>query len=149
MVDLKDARWSVTEFGLEAVNPDFEPYRIPLSELLEVDSEGFISLYVCPMCVSQQVGVDIEAFLDAWRRAVKVHDRFLPKVDQKIFAESLHQARSNAERLRKERWNRANHTWADLPAPAEAPSIPSMKAPEPKAAEPPQLPAREPRDPEF
>jgi hypothetical protein len=85
MVDLKDARWSVTEFGLEAVNPDFEPYRIPLSELLEVDSEGFISLYVCPMCVSQQVGVDIEAFLDAWRRAVKVHDRFLPKVAPKNF----------------------------------------------------------------
>jgi hypothetical protein len=91
MVDLQDVRWSVTEFGLEAVNPDFEAYRIPRSRLLEVDSEGVISLYVCPMPVSQQVGVNIEAFLDAGRNAVKVHDRPLPAVDRKILADSLHQ----------------------------------------------------------
>jgi hypothetical protein len=135
MVDLQGARWFVTDFGLEAVNPDDETYRIPRSRLLEIDAEGFVPLYVCPMRVSTQIGVDINAFLDAWRKAIEVHGRLLPRVDRRILSDSLHQARWNTERLKRERRNEANHVWADLPPPADAPSYPSAEAPSPPSME--------------
>jgi hypothetical protein len=147
MVDcFQDARWSVTDFGLEAVTPDQETCRIPVSRLLEIDGESFVPLYVYPMRVSALVGVDIEAFLDAWQKAIDVHGHLLPRIDQRILAETSHQARWRAEGLKRDRRDEANFAWADLPpevAPsypsAEAPSLPSMEAPENPAMDGPKI----------
>jgi hypothetical protein len=143
---LQDARWSVTDFGLEAVTSDHETYRIPRSKLLEIDGEGFVPLYVWPMRVSEQVGVDIEAFIDVWPKAFKVHGHLLPRVDRRVLAESLNQARRNTERLKRERWNEANHVWADLPSPADAPSYPRAEAQSPPRMDAPTLPRAEPAE---
>jgi hypothetical protein len=142
VVCLQDARWSVTDFGLEAVTPDHETYCIPRSKLLEIDGEGFVPLYVCPMRVSEQAGVDIEAFIDVWPKAIQAHGHLLPRVDGRILAESLNQARWNTERLKRERWNEANQVWADLPPPADAPSHPRAEAPSPPRMDAPASPTK-------
>jgi hypothetical protein len=108
VVCLKNARWSVTEFGLETVTSDYDPYRIHWSQLLEVDRENFVPVYVCPQRVSAELDVDIEAFFDAWQRALKFHGDVLPKVDPRILRDSLHSARVTTERLKRQRWNEAN-----------------------------------------
>jgi hypothetical protein len=124
-----------------------EKYRIARRQLLEVDREGFSPLYVCPMRVTGQIGIDIETFLDAWRQAIEVHRRLLPRVDQRILADSLYQARWKAEGLKRDRWEEANYVWADLPPPADPPSYPSAESPSPPRMDDPTLPTAEPFEP--
>src|SRR5580692_4743541 len=114
-VCLQNARWSVTDFGLETVTADYEPYRIGRHQLLEVDREGFCPLYVCLIRVSRQIGVNVEAFIDAWSRALKVHAQAIPSVDPRILEDSLREARANTEHYKQQRWNDANHVSFDLP----------------------------------
>ena len=128
LFNFKDARWNVTNSGVEAISPDGENYPIDRHRLLEVDRDGFIPLYVCPIRMSRQLGIDIEAFAEGWTRAIKAH-RLDP--DRRILADSLREARANAEHWKRQRWNEANLVSYDLPLPMEAPELPAEEAPEP------------------
>jgi hypothetical protein len=137
--NFKDARWNVTNSGLVAISPDGETYPIDRRRLLEVDRDGFTPLYVCPLRMSRQIGMDIEAFIIGWRGAIEAH-RFAP--DRRILADSLREARANAEHWKRQRWNEANLVSYDLPLPMEAPELPAEEAPEPPAMAAPEPPAR-------
>jgi hypothetical protein len=116
--NFKDARWNVTNSGLEAVSPDGETYPIDRHRLLEVDRDGFIPLYVCPIRMSRQPGIDIDAFLEILTQAIKAHG-LTP--DRRMLSDSLHEARVSAAHWRQQRWNEANFAEFDLPPPAEPP----------------------------
>jgi len=89
--------------------------------------------------MSRQLGIDIEAFAEGWTRAIKAH-RLDP--DRRILADSLREARANAEHWKRQRWNEANLVSYDLPLPMEAPELPAEEAPEPPAMAAPEPPAR-------
>jgi hypothetical protein len=128
-MDFHKALWSVTDCGLEALSPDGERYRIPTYRLLEIDHEAFAPLYVCPLRISSMPGVDIEAFLEIWQRAINRQQAGLGRPHRKILEESLGEARNIAMRLIQLRENEANYAWGELPIPEEAPALPKCVAP--------------------
>jgi hypothetical protein len=144
----QNARWRVTDFGLESVALDDGNHCVERSGLLEIDNEGFCPLYVWPTRVCDQIGIDIEAFIEAWLKAIEIHSPLLLRVDRRILADSLREARVRVER-KTQRLNQTTLVGDDLPAPvdapsppsAEAPSPPRMEAPTPARAEPAEIPA--------
>jgi hypothetical protein len=134
--NFKDARWNVTNSGLEAISPDGETYPIDRHRLLEVDRDGYIPLYVCPLRMSRQLGIDIDAFLEALTQAIKVH-RLTP--DRRILDASIRVARADAQHSKQMRWNEENFASWDLPT-APAPEYRTLDAPEPPAMDAPVPP---------
>ena len=68
-------------------------------------------------------GVDIDAFLEVWQRAVKSHQGQVGCVDKRVLKESLREARNNAKREKRLSANAAHYAWADVPVPEDAPTL--------------------------
>jgi len=147
MMSLRNAVWQVSDFGLEAVNEDGERLRIPQQALLDVDREAFSPLYRCHTVVCGAPDVDVESFLDIWPDAVTKHFGGLGVIDHRILQDSIREARSIAERVRRARRDEIEMAAADLPESRPAPSYPEADPPSYPSVEAPEYPSRDAAEP--
>jgi hypothetical protein len=98
-VYFQNARWSVTEFGLESIAPQHAIYRIHRLTLLNIRNDAY-KLYEWLMHVSDMIGIDIEAFIEAWLKAIDVHGHNLPAMNVETLSTSLRVARKKVAFLK-------------------------------------------------
>jgi hypothetical protein len=86
-------QWQVTDYGVESVKPA-PGYHFEARRLLENESAGQGELYDWPVQMAEKNWVDIEAFIEAFVKALDLHAGSCKgKVDQAILRESIAQAR--------------------------------------------------------
>jgi hypothetical protein len=141
MISLRNAVWQVTDSGLEAVNEDGERYRIARDALLKIDQNAFSRLYRCHTVVAGAPDAEVEGFLDVWPKAVEQHFGGLDGIDRRILQESIREARSIADRVRRARSDEIELARADLPEPDSAPSYPEADPPSYPSVEAPEYPS--------
>jgi hypothetical protein len=94
--------WAVTEFGLEPLyskdGERYEAYVISAAHLL--DMREFASVYFWPTDVAAQVWLDLEAFEEAFKKALAIHSRkYRLVVDHQLLDKSFRRARGQRRRL--------------------------------------------------
>jgi hypothetical protein len=93
----------VTDHGVESVRPSAPYYNFENSRLLETGNHGG-EMYDWPVHLAEKTWVDIEAFIDAFVKALDLHaGSYREKVDAAMLSKSLAQARKAARRLAKRR----------------------------------------------
>jgi hypothetical protein len=137
----ENRQWAVTRDGIERINPGPAPYVIEAHRLLERIGVGQGKLYDWPIHMARKSWVDIEAFIEAFGEAVRLHaGRYQGEVDPDILEASISEARREAAK------------WADLQMPAGEAQFnlgKQTEAPRYPEKEPPQYPEKEhPRSPE-
>jgi hypothetical protein len=129
-------QWAVTRDGIERINPGPAPYVIEAHRLLERDGIGRGKLYDWPVHVAQKSWVDIDAFIEAFGAALRLHaGKYQGQVDPDILEASISEARGEAAKR------------ADPQMPvgeAQAPRYPEKEPPRYPEKEPPQYPEKEP-----
>jgi hypothetical protein len=90
-------QWQVTDFGVESIRPA-PTYPIPADRLLEA-RWGRAPVYSFPMQMAQKTWVDIEAFIEAFEKALQLlADRIEGSVDPEKLTASIAKARQEAMR---------------------------------------------------
>lgn len=88
----KNAQWAVTDYGLEAEPPN-APYEISKRSLTLESHRGDETFYNWPVHVAEKSWVDINAFNEAFDKALKEHKgHYVPEVDPKMLAKSFAEA---------------------------------------------------------
>jgi len=78
---LSNGQWVVNDFGIQSRGPDAPyEYNIPASRLLESGDRG--DFYDWPAHVCEKTWVDRKRFIEAYRKAVEIHQR--ERVDQEM-----------------------------------------------------------------
>jgi hypothetical protein len=130
-------QWAVTEHGIESVKPA-PTYPIEANRLLERDGVGRGKLYDWPVHMAQKSWVDIEAFIDAFSRALRLHaGKYKGDADPDTLRASISEARREAAK-------RADPQM--LVGEAQAPRYPEKEPPRYPEKEPPRYPEKEPPD---
>ncbi len=89
-------QWAVTDYGMATVSPAPE-YHLEAKRLLETGSAGREEMYHWPVHLAEKTWVDIEAFVQAFARAIEIHKRkYNGDVDPKMLSTSLGEARALA-----------------------------------------------------
>jgi hypothetical protein len=107
-------QWAVTDFGLEAVKPGASSkYPIPAERLTDKGGADD-SLYIWPWHMAEKTWIDMDAFIEAFRKALEFHRN--GEVDQEIFDKSItvayariaqdREARNKASDVPKSRFER-------------------------------------------
>jgi hypothetical protein len=94
--------WAVREFGLEPLyskdGDRYEAYVISAAHLL--DMRSFAPVYFWPTDVATQARLDLDAFEDAFKKALEIHCRkYRLVVNDDILARSFRRARGLRRRL--------------------------------------------------
>ena len=98
MAIFQNHQWSVTDYGVESVKPAPE-YHFAAKRLLETGSAGRGEMYDWPVQMSEKTWVDIEAFIEAFTRALEIHKgKYKGEVDPKLLSASIGTARASARR---------------------------------------------------
>jgi hypothetical protein len=99
MVLFQNRQWSVTDYGLECVQRSWE-YWIAARRLLTTTGSGHGTLYDWPVHLALKKWVDIEAFIEAFEKALELHERkYEGPVDFSMLGRSIDAARDLAERV--------------------------------------------------
>jgi hypothetical protein len=94
----KRRKWTVTDYGLESVRPA-GTYRFSADRLLEEAGAGMGKLYFWPVHMAEKAWVDINAFNDAFTKAIDLHaGRYKGTVDRAKLAASIAKSRDEAAR---------------------------------------------------
>jgi hypothetical protein len=92
----KNRQWAVTDYGVESLKS--QPYyHFDKTRLLESTDYGSGELYDWPVHMAEKTWVDLEAFIEVWRKALEMHG-YADKVDQPMLESSLTRARKEAKR---------------------------------------------------
>ena len=88
-------QWEVTEYGLESCEPKVPyKYAIEAARLGKKTTRGNQTLYEWPVQLTEKSWVDIEAFIEAFKEALKLHaGKYGAPVDENILRESIEYAR--------------------------------------------------------
>jgi hypothetical protein len=89
-------QWSVTDYGVESVRPAAPYYHFNKERLLETGNLAG-EMYDWPVHMAEKTWVDIEAFIEAFEKALDLHG-YRAKVDQAMLTKSLARARKEAHR---------------------------------------------------
>jgi hypothetical protein len=103
IVLFKNAQWAVTDYGVETVEGDrgVPPYHIEESRLTETASRPNGIFYDWPVHMARKAWVDIEAFTEAFDKALELHKgRYSPEADQDMLEASIAEARCVAAKHR-------------------------------------------------
>ena len=73
-------------------------YHFDKNRLLESTDFGSGELYDWPVHMAEKTWVDLEAFIEVWRRALEMQG-YADKVDQPMLESSLTRARKEAKRV--------------------------------------------------
>lgn len=94
----QNRQWAVTSYGVESVPPESK-YHFEASRLTEMRGDGADAIYDWPVHMAEKTWVDIEAFIDAFKKALELHaGKYAPPVDSSLLAKSLAAARKEAAR---------------------------------------------------
>jgi hypothetical protein len=98
MMIFKNDQWAVTDWGLEALLPGApSDCLIPASRLLEMGGIGNNKLYDWPLHLAEKTWTDIEAFNEAFVKALELHKgKYRGLVDLKMLRASIDSARERA-----------------------------------------------------
>jgi hypothetical protein len=89
-------QWAVTEDGIESIKPG-TTYPIEAHRLLERHGVGGDKFYDWPVHMAQKTWVDIEAFIDAFSRALRLHaGKYKGDADPDTLRASISEARREA-----------------------------------------------------
>ena len=81
-------QWAVTDYGVESVKPA-PTYHFSADRLLEEAGAGMGKLYDWPVHMAEKTWVDINAFNDAFTKAIELHaGRYKGTVDRAKLAAS-------------------------------------------------------------
>jgi len=92
----ENLQWQVTDYGMESVRKNAPYYHFNAERLLEMEGAGTGKLYDWPLHMAEKTWVDIEAFIDAFKQAVRIHASKLGKVDSAVLERSFAKARQIA-----------------------------------------------------
>ena len=96
----KNHQWEVTPVGLISLGKN-DGYQIDASRLTEVTYRDCI-VYEWPIRMAEQNWVDLDAFVEAFQRALVHHRSKLPtEISRKILAASVKSAREIRNRCRE------------------------------------------------
>jgi hypothetical protein len=91
-------QWAVTDYGVESVKPA-PTYHFNAERLLEAAGAGMGKLYDWPVHMAEKSWVSIDAFNDAFVKAIEIHaGRYEGKVDQAKLTASIAKSRDEARR---------------------------------------------------
>lgn len=93
-MSFENHQWAVTRVGLEVKKPEPE-YVIYAERLTETTERGGDIYYDWPVHMAEKTWVNIEAFIEAFQKALKEHNATF---DSKMLAASIEVARKIAER---------------------------------------------------
>jgi hypothetical protein len=97
-VSYKNQQWAVTNIGLESLAPA-PTYQIDAARLVETSAHGTEFFYDWPIHMAEKTWVDIEAFVESFKHALRSHaDKCSHHVNLVMLASSVAEARSIAER---------------------------------------------------
>jgi hypothetical protein len=92
MTFYKNHQWALTDYGLECVDPRWE-CPIAAHRLLDTTVVWGRKLYSWPVTLAGKMWVDIEAFVPAFRRALRLHkDKYKGSVNRRTLEDSLYVA---------------------------------------------------------
>lgn len=95
MALFQNEQWAVTKFGLEAVRPGAPEYLISAERLLESGGVAGGQLYDWPSHMAEKTWIDLAAFVEAFRKALKIHEgRYPGTVDAGLLEKSIEKAYS-------------------------------------------------------
>jgi len=98
MVWFENHQWAVTDYGLESIQLPWE-YPIAASRLLETRGSADSKLYNWPVHLAQKKWIDIEAFIEAFNKALELHeDEYRGSVDFLVLGKSIDAARNWRDR---------------------------------------------------
>ena len=102
IVLFKNAQWAVTDYGMETIEDGYTPpYHIEELRLTEAINRPNGTFYNWPMHMAKKTWVDIEAFMEAFGKALELHKgRVSPEADQSMLKASIAEARRIAARDR-------------------------------------------------
>ncbi|MBL4747582.1 MAG: hypothetical protein JKY17_01955 [Magnetovibrio sp.] len=82
-------QWSVTDKGLETIHPAPQ-YFIDKGRLTETSGLEQGTIYVWPAQLAEKTWVDIEAFIEAYIKALEIHEgHYSPALDSSMLETSL------------------------------------------------------------
>jgi hypothetical protein len=95
MALFENDQWVVTDFGLVSVEPGApHEYQIAADRLLEMAGAGGGSLYDWPIQLAGEAWVDLDAFIEAFSKALDIHHgRYTGTVDPDLLEQSIAEAR--------------------------------------------------------
>ena len=98
MIMFKNDQWAVTDWGLEAVPPGAPcECLIPACRILEMGGIGNGELYDWPLHLGEKTWVDIDAFHEAFVKALEFHKgKYGGEVDKTMLLASIDRARMQA-----------------------------------------------------
>ncbi len=101
MAKFQNHQWAATDYGLESTKPGAPyEYNIEASRLLEMKGAGRGELYDWPYHMAEKTWVDIEAFIEAFTKALELHEgRYEGSVDSAILGASIDAARSRSKQI--------------------------------------------------
>jgi hypothetical protein len=89
----RNHQWAVTKYGVETIKPE-APYYFEAKRLADLTDYGQGPLYNWPIHMAEKGWVDIEAFIEAFVKALELHaKKYKPPVDNELLARSLAEAR--------------------------------------------------------
>lgn len=99
VVWFENHQWSVTDYGVESVRPGAPyHYHFDKSRLLETGNHGG-EMYDWPVHMAEKTWIDIEAFIEAFVKALDLHTgSYRGAVDQVMLEKSIERARREAAR---------------------------------------------------
>src|SRR4029453_11908335 len=101
MALFQNHQWAVTEFGLEAVKPGASSkYPIPAERLTDKGGAND-SLYIWPWFMAEKTWIDMDAFIEAFRKALEFHHK--GEVDREILDKSVAAAHARIAQDREAR----------------------------------------------
>jgi hypothetical protein len=93
----QNRQWAVTDYGVESVKPA-PSYNFTAERLVETADYGAGDLYSWLVHMAEKTWVDIEAFIEAFTKALELHaNKYSPRVDPDLLLKSLTQARREAK----------------------------------------------------
>ena len=100
MVKFKNNQWAVTSWGLQSIKPGAPyEYNIAASRLLEKHGAGGGKFYDWPSHMAQKTWIDIEAFIEAFQKALVAHKgKYKGDADEALLAASFTDARERAQK---------------------------------------------------
>jgi len=122
-------QWAVTEDGIESIKPE-TIYPIEAHRLLERHGVGGGKFYDWPVHMAKKTWVDLEAFIEAFRTALRLHaGKYQGQVDPDILEASVSEARREAAK-RAEPQMPVGEAQAPRYPEKEPPQYPEKKPPE-------------------
>jgi hypothetical protein len=89
-------QWQVTDYGMESAKPA-PTYHFEGRRLLETQGAGMGEMYDWPVHMAEKTWVDVEAFIEAFTQALKLHSDKIGKVNDDMLRASLAKARREAQ----------------------------------------------------